>query len=95
MIHETEQDIINSEEKLRSLKLEFLKLLQMTLSSTKISNQVNLVDYVKQLLGFSSAEIVKIAQNVKKLSVINNIDKIDKKSFDKIINETIRFNENK
>ena len=30
MIHETEQDIINSEEKLRSLKLEFLKLLQMT-----------------------------------------------------------------
>ena len=74
---------------------EILKLLQMTLSSTKISDQVNLVDYVNQLLGFSSAEIVKIAQNVKKLSVINNIDKIDKQSFDKIINETIRFNENK
>jgi len=74
---------------------EILSLLQMTLSSTKISNKVKLENYVDQLSGLSSAEIVNIAQNVTKLSVINNLDQIDENNFNKIINETIRFNENK
>lgn len=74
---------------------EILKLLKLTLSSAKVSTKINLNDYVGKLLGFSSAEIVQIAQNVMKLSVINNMEKIERKSFDKIINETKRFNENK
>ncbi|WP_034042960.1 AAA family ATPase [Wocania ichthyoenteri] len=73
---------------------EIYTLLKMTLSATKVSKEVNLKDYSKKLLGFSSAEIVKIAENASKLSVINNIEIINKIHLDTIIKEFARFNNN-
>lgn len=74
---------------------EILRLLEMTFSATKIASKIDFKKYLQKLKGFSSAEIVKIAENIIKSSVINASEKIDDDSFDKIISETIRFHENK
>lgn len=74
---------------------EILRLLGMTFSATKIVRKIDFKKYLQKLNGFSSAEIVKIAENIIKFSVINASEKIDDDSFNKIINETLRFHENK
>jgi len=76
-------------------KEEILRLLDMTFSATQVARKIDFKKYLDKLLGFSSAEVVKIAENIIKSSVINNISEIEEDSFDRIINETIRFHENK
>ena len=74
---------------------EILRLLKMTFSSTKLTSDIDFSKYLDKLDGFSSAEIVKIAENVIKSTVIDGDNSIESDGFDKIINETIRFHENK
>ncbi|WP_431126201.1 AAA family ATPase [Flagellimonas flava] len=76
-------------------KDEILRLLEMTFSSTKLPKEIDFSKYLDKLDGYSSAEIVKIAENVIKSAVIDGNSGIESSSFDKMINETIRFHENK
>nr|WP_294862197.1 ATP-binding protein [uncultured Fluviicola sp.] len=80
-------EIIKPEEK------EVLELLQMTLSSMNLAENIELKEYSKKLLGYSSAEIVKIAENASKLSVISNSDTVTKEHFDAVIKEINHINE--
>lgn len=74
---------------------EIESLLKMTFSSTELANDIDFSKYREKLQGFSSAEIVKIAENLIKSTVIDGAKRIESSDFDRIINETIRFHENK
>ncbi|WP_276391509.1 AAA family ATPase [Eudoraea chungangensis] len=74
---------------------EIESLLKMTFSSTALANDIDFSKYAEKLQGFSSAEIVKIAENLIKSTVIDGVKRIESSDFDRIINETIRFHENK
>ncbi|GMN08628.1 ATP-binding protein [Croceitalea sp. MTPC5] len=74
---------------------EIESLLKMTFSSTALAKDIDFSKYAEKLQGFSSAEIVKIAENLIKSTVIDGVKRIESSDFDRIINETIRFHENK
>lgn len=71
---------------------EILGLLQMTLSAMKLSRNINLKTFSKKMLGFSSALVVKIANDAAKLSVIKNEKEISLKNLEKALLENIAFN---
>jgi SpoVK/Ycf46/Vps4 family AAA+-type ATPase len=73
-------------------KEEIFQLLQMSLSSMTLSSNIKLLDYSIKLLGFSAAEVVKIAEKAAKLSVITNKKKVMKIHLDTVINESLNFN---
>jgi SpoVK/Ycf46/Vps4 family AAA+-type ATPase len=66
---------------------EILELLQMSLSSMQVEKGIKWTLIVTKMKNFSSADIVKVAQKVSKLSILNN-DKIIKfHHFEKVLKE--------
>jgi len=59
------------------------KLIKMTLSLMKVSNNIDWQQIVKKLEGFSSADVVKIAQNAAKESILQNKDLVE---FENLLN---------
>ncbi len=71
---------------------EIYKLLKLALSSVKVSNDINLNNVVNELKGFSSADIVKVAQNAAKEVVLNGDSKLTARSLEMAIKQFSRIN---
>jgi len=71
---------------------EIKPLLKMTLSSIGTSEDINWDGIAENLEGYSSANIVSIAQNAAKISVLDNKLIVEKEHFDRAIGEaTLKF----
>lgn len=71
---------------------EIFGLLKMTFSSMKLGKDINLIDISNKMLGFSSALVVKVANDAAKLSVIKNHKEISLLNLEKALVENIAFN---
>lgn len=71
---------------------EILGLLNMTLSSMKLGKNIDLLVFSEKMIGFSSALVVKVANDAAKLSVIKNEKEISLKNLEKALLENIAFN---
>ncbi|MEI8390723.1 MAG: ATP-binding protein [bacterium] len=67
---------------------EIKMLLKTTLSSMNLSKNLDWDNLVSQLQGYSAANIVKIAENAAKLSVLSGSDIVSEENFDKAIKES-------
>lgn len=73
-------------------KVEIKALLKMTLSSMEISNDIDWDNVTEKLDGFSASNIVSIAQNAAKISVLDNKLIVEKEHIDRAIEEvTFKF----
>ena len=71
---------------------EIIALLNMTLSAIDTSNNINWEQTSKKLVGYSAANIVAIAQNAAKLSVLEGKNIIGLEHIDRAISEaTFKF----
>lgn len=76
----------------RPSEKEIVRLLEISFSALKLSEEVSLKDYAKKLEGMSSAIVVKIAQDAAKKSVINAKDKISLSDLDESFLENKNLN---
>lgn len=67
------------------------KLLTMTLSAIPVSPELNIAEVAQSLEGYSSANIVLIAQRAAKHSVLEGGKKVEKRHFDRAIAEGSKF----
>lgn len=72
---------------------EILGLLEMTLSAMDLEKGLKLNGYIDKMNGFSAAQVVKVAQNASKLSVLDNSKVVRKSDFDIALIELSRLNE--
>lgn len=71
---------------------EVNELLAMTFSALNLSKEVDLNYYTKKMVGFSSALIVKIAQDAAKKSIINSTGLILPVHLDQALDENMALN---
>jgi SpoVK/Ycf46/Vps4 family AAA+-type ATPase len=71
-------------------KTEIRKLLDMTLSSVKVSKEVNWPKIMEQLSGYSAANVVTIAQNAAKSCVLAGEDEVKQVYIETAISEAKR-----
>lgn len=71
-------------------KTEIRKLLDMTLSAMRVSQDVNWPKIMEQLVGYSAANIVTIAQNAAKSSVLSGENEVKQIHIEAAINEAKR-----
>ena len=71
---------------------EVKELLVMTFSALNLSKKIDLNFYTKRLVGFSSALIVKIAQDAAKKSIINSTGLILPVHLDQALEENVALN---
>ena len=72
-------------------KNEIKGLLQMTLSAIPLAGDVNLSQWATQLEGYSSANVVTIAQKAAKIGILAGNKKICKKDFAQALSESPKF----
>lgn len=72
-------------------KEEILRLTRMALSSIEKSKEINWNSIVDRLVGFSSAIIVKVANDAAKIAVIGNENVLQQSHLEKSINENIFY----
>lgn len=71
---------------------EIVELLKMTFSALKISKEINLETYAKEIQGLSYAIVVKIANDAAKKAVINSNQVISSDDLDKALEENLALN---
>lgn len=71
---------------------EIVELLKMTFSALKISKEINLETYAKEMQGLSYAIVVKIANDAAKKAVINSNQVISPDDLDKALEENLALN---
>jgi SpoVK/Ycf46/Vps4 family AAA+-type ATPase len=71
---------------------EVKELLVMTFSALNLSKEIDLNLYAKKMIGFSSALIVKIAQDAAKKSIINSTGLILPVHLDQALEENMALN---
>ena len=71
---------------------EIAKILENTLSSMRLSKDINLKDIAKNMLGFSAALSVKVANDAAKLAVISGKSEIGISHFKKSLLENQAYN---
>lgn len=71
---------------------EIVRLLKMTLSAMSVSKNFDFVEFAKSLEGFSSALVVKIANDAAKLAVIGHADAVTQEHLLKALEENTAFN---
>jgi len=71
---------------------QIILLLKSSLSSMKISRDINWKELAQKMIGFSAALVVKIANDASKMAVIQNQDVVDYEHFLKVLEEDIMFN---
>lgn len=67
------------------------RLLEMTLSAIPVSSDVDLVTISNQLDGYSSANIVLIAQRAAKISILSGYKMVCNEHFQKALDESSKF----
>src|SRR5690606_31711989 len=71
---------------------EIVELLKMTFSALKISKEINLETYAKEIQELSYAIVVKIANDAAKKAVINSNQVISSDDLDKALEENLALN---
>lgn len=72
-------------------KEEILRLTKMTLSSIEKSKDINWSSMVDRMIGFSSAIVVKVANDAAKIAVIGNENVLQQSHIEKSLNENILY----
>jgi len=72
-------------------KEEILRLTKMTLSSIEKSKDINWSTMVDRMIGFSSAIVVKVANDAAKIAVIGNENVLQQSHIEKSLNENILY----
>ncbi|MEX0966404.1 MAG: ATP-binding protein [Bacteroidia bacterium] len=70
---------------------EVLRLTKMTLSSIEKSKDINWNSMVKRMIGFSSAIVVKVANDAAKIAVIGNENVLQQSHIEKSLNENLLY----
>lgn len=70
---------------------EIIKLLKMSLSAIKVTDDINLSTIATSMKGFSSADVVKVAQNAAKEVILNGDARLGLKAIEKAIGEFSRL----
>lgn len=72
-------------------KEEILRLTKMTLSSIEKSKDINWNSMVERMIGFSSAIVVKVANDAAKIAVIGNEKLLQQSHVEKSLNENLLY----
>ncbi|MEX2596402.1 MAG: ATP-binding protein [Salibacteraceae bacterium] len=72
---------------------EIHELLEMTLSAVQLEQVIKLSHYVEKMEGFSAAQVVRVAENAAKISVIDNCDKVSSKHLEIALEEVARHSD--
>jgi SpoVK/Ycf46/Vps4 family AAA+-type ATPase len=70
---------------------EILRLTKMTLSSIEKSKDINWNSMVDRMIGFSSAIVVKVANDAAKIAVIGNENVLQQSHIEKSLNENLLY----